>query len=89
MKSTKLKFRPIVKDALDVSELQLQFYEVDMCSNEQINNFSDAYIISEAKHHLTLALQEYNNYDDETKKVCRRDIKQLRKFLNNWENKNG
>ncbi len=84
----KNKFRPIVKGAMKVSELMIQFTELDMHSDEQINNYSDSYLINEANHHLGLALQEYNNYDDETKKVCRRDIKQLRKFLNTWENKN-
>lgn len=84
----KIKFRPIVKDAMKVSELMIQFTELDMHSDEQINNYSDSYLINEANHHLGLALQEYNNYSDEIKKVCRRDIKQLRKFLNTWENKN-
>tara|TARA_R100000458_G_C8086548_1_gene119049 strand:+ start:28 stop:288 length:261 start_codon:yes stop_codon:yes gene_type:complete len=83
----KNKFRPIVKDAMKVSELMIQFNHIDMHSNEQINNYSDSYLINEANHHLGLALQEYNNYDDETKKFCRRDIKQLRKFLNTWQNK--
>ena len=84
----KIKFRPIVKDAMKVSELMIQFNHIDMHSDEQINNYSDSYLINEANHHLGLALQEYSYYDDETKKVCRRDIKQLRKFLNTWENKN-
>ena len=84
MKKTDFKFRPIVKDALKVSELRIQFHELDMHSDEQINNYSDAYLISEAEHHLGLALQEYSYYDDETKKVCHRDIKQLTRFLKTW-----
>lgn len=84
MRKNKISFRPIVKDALKVSELQIQFHEVDMHSDEQINAYSDSYIINEAQHHLDLALQEYNNYDDQTKKVCRRDIKELTKFLKTW-----
>ena len=85
--NNKYRLRPIVKDALKVSELDHQFV-VYMVTDEQINDlYPDSYLVEEANYHLTVALQEYDNYDEETQRVCRHDIRQLERFIKKWKNK--
>lgn len=85
---TKQQIRPIVRDAFKVDELVHQFEDIDVpdgylttASIEEVNEkYSDEYLISEARHRLDIAMDEYNQVDD----VWREDAKQLRRFIKKW-----
>jgi hypothetical protein len=85
---TKQKIRPIVRAAFKVDELVHQFEDIDIAdgyletaSIEEVNEkYDDAYLISEARYRLAIAMEEYNQVDE----CWREDAKQLRRFINRW-----
>ena len=90
-----MKIRPIVKNAFRVSELNMQFCEIDGLDESLANIYlPDSYIIEEAEHHLYLGLKELEETDNEIDdtgynpyQVVLRDVKQLQKFLKTWKHK--
>lgn len=87
--------RPIVKHAFRVSELNMQFCEIDGLDESLANIYlPDSYIMQEAEHHLYLGLKELEETDNEIDdtgynpyQVVLRDVKQLHKFLKTWKYK--
>ena len=82
------KIRPIVRDAFKVDELVHQFEDIDIAdgylktaSIEEVNEkYDDAYLISEARHRLDIAMDPINQEEAD----WRRDAKQLRRFIKKW-----
>lgn len=83
--------RPIVKHALRVSELNMQFCEIDGLDESLANIYlPDSYLIEEAEHHLYLGLRELEETDneiDDKREQLTKDVKQLQKFLKTWKHK--
>jgi hypothetical protein len=81
--------RQIVKAAFRVNELVYQFSEIDVDdgqletgSKKEVNEkYDDKHIIQEAKYRLDIAMDEMNQEEAD----WRRDAKQLRNFIKNWE----
>lgn len=87
-----MNVRPIVKAAFKVDELYEQFVNIDVPDGllidgtpEEVNaKYSDAQIVGEAFHRLSLVQDQLNNigdYDCEDRKILTKDKRQLNKFI--------
>jgi hypothetical protein len=86
------KIRPIVKAAFKVGELAYQFCDIDVSDGllpigtdkeimKAVNEeYTDAYIVGEARNRLDIAMDECNQEDPS----WQRDAKQLRRFISKW-----
>lgn len=84
------KIRPIVRAAFNCEELVYQFTRIDVEDGllvtgdmDEVNaKYDDAYIIGEAKNRLDIAEENLSAACDYLDlKVYRRDVRQLRAFL--------
>jgi len=82
---SKQKLTPWMKDALKVSELEYQLYDLDLAdgqfaSEEELLQASAEYLVEAARWRLDVAMDPYNQ--DEAS--WRKDAAQLRKFIKKW-----